>query len=89
MDTQCNSFYIINALFLAHVKCDVWMKCRTKVESSTVSVADLAKLYLISLKLANLIDSEVASHMLLILELNSAHVKLDVWTGPNFGLFFI
>ena len=42
-----------------------------------------------NLKLANLIDSEVASHMLLILELNSARVKLDVWTGPNYGLFFI
>ena len=31
-----------------------------------------------NLKLANLIDSEVASDVLLILELNSAHVKLDV-----------
>ena len=42
-----------------------------------------------NLELENLIDSEVASHMLLILELNSAHVKLDVCTGTNFGLFSI
>ena len=33
-------------------------------------------------KLSNLIDSNVAFHMQLILEFYSAHVKCDVWTGP-------
>ena len=40
------------------------------------------KLYFYS-KLSNLIDSNVAFHMHLILEFNSAHVKCDVWTGPK------
>ena len=35
------------------------------------------------LKLSNLIDSDVASHRQLILELKSAIVKFDVWTGPK------
>ena len=35
------------------------------------------------LKLSNLIDLDVASHRQLILELNSAPVKFDVWTGPE------
>ena len=35
-------------------------------------------------KLSNLIDSNVAFHMQLTLELYSAHVKCDVWTGPMF-----
>ena len=50
-------------------KCDVLIKCRTQVESSTVLVGDL--------KRPNLIDSDVASQMQLTLQINSAHVKFD------------
>ena len=49
----------------------------SKVESSTVSVAHTAKVAFNS-KQSNLIDSNVALHMHLTLELSSAHVRFDV-----------
>ena len=39
------------------------------------------------LKLSNLIDSDVASHIQSTLELNSAHVIFDVWTGVGQGFW--
>ena len=36
-----------------------------------------------NLQLSNLIDSDLASHAQSFLELNSEHVKCDVWTEPN------
>ena len=49
----------------------------SKVEPSTVSVAHTAKVAFNS-KRSNLIDSNVALHMHLTLELSSAHVRFDV-----------
>lgn len=52
------------------------------VESSTLSVVESGKVVFTS-KLSNLIDSNVAFHMHLILELSLPHVKCDVWSGPK------
>ena len=47
------------------------------IESLSVSEADLVKV-VVNFQLSNLIDADVASHIHLILKLNSAHVKYDV-----------
>ena len=52
----------------------------SKVEPSTVSVAHTAKVAFNS-KRSNLIDSNVALHMHLTLELSSAHALLHPWAS--------
>ena len=74
--------YQNSCIKLAHVKCDVWIKSWTLVESSTVSVADRANIAF------NLIDSNVALHMHLTLALSLAQVKFDIWNQPK-RTFFI
>ena len=67
------------ALDSAHVKCDVWIRVELLPFYSTGSVDDRTARSTQIKKMPNLIDSNVELYMYLMLTLDSAHVKCDVW----------